>query len=122
MAARRKTSFYHTRNKIAPNKEQAAELLGVTVTEIDRMDTNGAPIMAERLLLLWDSKRIAIPGWDGWLFSRGTLRYKGQQWRPDNILAARFEVERNHRLESQLKQLHSWKGLLKIASHLLNTS
>lgn len=92
MAARKKTSFYHTRNKIAPNKEQAAELLGVTVTEIDRMDTNGAPIMAERLLLLWDSKRIAIPGWDGWLFSRGTLRYKGQQWRPDNILAARLAI------------------------------
>jgi hypothetical protein len=36
--------------------------------------------MAERLLLLWDSKRIAISGWDGWLFSRGTLRYKEQQW------------------------------------------
>jgi len=38
--------------------------------------------MAERL----DSKRIAISGWDGWLFSRGTLRYKEQQWRPDIIL------------------------------------
>ena len=123
MAAKKKTSFYHTRwNKVGINEKIASEVLGVSVDQVQEWDRNGAPEIAERLLLLWDKKRVNVPGWEGWIFSRGTLRYKGKQWRPDNILAARYDVERTARLEGQLKKLHSWPGLIKIAHHLLKTS
>jgi hypothetical protein len=115
MAARRKTSFYHTRNKIAPNKQQAAELLGVTIEDIEQMDANGAPIMAERLLLLWDRKHIAAPGWDGFMFSRGALIHKNKRWRPENLLQIRKDAERIEQLESEISRLYSIKGLLTIA-------
>jgi phage terminase Nu1 subunit (DNA packaging protein) len=120
MAAIKKSGFYHTRrNKVKINKERASEILSVTIEQINEWDDQGAPEHVERLLILWDKKHVGICGWDGWLFSRGTLRYKGQQWRPDNILMARYEIERASRLETQLKQLYSWSGLLKIANHLL---
>jgi len=35
--AAKKSSFYHTRNKIVPNKELAADLLGVSVSDIDNL-------------------------------------------------------------------------------------
>ncbi len=120
MAAKKKTSFYHTRwNKVGVNEQVTADVLGVTVNQVREWDQNGAPEIAERLLLLWDRKRVNVPGWEGWVFSRGTLRYKGKQWRPDNILAARYDIERTTRLESQIEQLYSWTGLLKIARHLV---
>lgn len=123
MAAKKKTSFYHTRwNKVGINEQIASEVLGVPVEKVQEWDKNGAPEIAERLLLLWDRKRINIPGWEGWMFSRGNLRYKGKQWGPETILAARYDIERTVRLESQLKQLHSWKGLIIIARHLVKTS
>lgn len=114
MAAAKKTSFYHTRNKIAPNKQQAAELLGVDIPEIERMDKEGAPVMAERLLLLWDKKYINAPGWDGWVFSRGALMHKNKRWRPENLLNVRREAERIGQLEAELHKLYSISGLVKI--------
>lgn len=111
MAAKKKTSFYHARwnkvgiNEVGINEIVASEVLGVTVEQVKEWDEKGAPEPVERLLLLWDRKSVGVPGWDGWLFSRGTLRYKGQQWRPDNILNARFDVDRAIRLEGQIKQL-----------------
>ncbi|MCK9396151.1 MAG: hypothetical protein M0Q44_11230 [Methylobacter sp.] len=122
MAALRKTSFYHTRNKIIPNKEQAATLLGVNISEIERMDKEGAPIMAERLLLLWDKKHINAPGWDGWVFSRGALIHKNKRWRPENLIQLRQQDERIYQLESELYRLKSFKGMMKIAIHLFKAS
>lgn len=118
MAAKR-TSFYHTRNKIVPNKEQAAEILGCTVSEVERFDIEGAPVMAERLLCLWDRKIIGAPGWDGWLFSRGVLRYKGQQWTPENLLKTRNDNNKNFTLELRLKGLYSVSGLFRILKYLV---
>jgi hypothetical protein len=117
--ALKKTSFYHTRKKIMPNNLQAAELLGVDVNEIERMDKEGAPIMAERLLMLWDKKHVGLPGWENWNFSQGTLRHKGQQWRPDNILHSRLEIDKAEQLRREIKQLHSVNGLLKITRNLI---
>jgi hypothetical protein len=119
MAAKKKPSFYHTRNKIIPNKEQAAELLGVTVKEIEEMDTKGAPVMAERLLLLWDRKHIAAPGWDGFVFSRGALIHKNKRWRPENLLQLRKDMERIEQLENELFRIKTWAGLVKIAKKLI---
>ena len=87
--ATKKSSFYHTRIKIAPNKDVAAEVLGCSVADVERFDLEGAPVMAERLLRLWDRKYVGVPGWDGWLFSRGVLRFKNQQWYPENIMQGR---------------------------------
>ncbi|MCK9396719.1 MAG: hypothetical protein M0Q44_14150 [Methylobacter sp.] len=117
--ALKKTSFYHTRNKVAPNKQQAAELLGVEISEIERMDKEGAPIMAKRLLLLWDKKHINAPGWDDWVFSRGALIHKNKCWRPENLMQLRQQDERIYQLESELYQLKSFKGMIKIAIHLI---
>ncbi|MFA5016289.1 MAG: hypothetical protein WC504_01995 [Methylobacter sp.] len=122
MAARRKTSFYHTRNKIIPNNKAAAELLGVDIAEIARMDKEGAPAVIERYILLWDSKQINSPGWDGWCFSRGSLMHKRMIWKPENLLNARREAERIGHLENEINKLYSWKGLIKIAGYLFKAS
>jgi hypothetical protein len=122
MAALRKTSFYHTRNKIIPNDKAAAELLGVNITEIARMDKEGGPIMAERLILLWDKKHINAMGWDGWHFSRGALVHKKSRWRPENLFNARREAEKIGQLEAEIHRLYTWKGLIKIAGHLFKAS
>lgn len=119
--ALKKPSFYHTRNKIVPNKQQAAEILGVDIAEIERMDKEGAPVMAERLLLLWDRKYINAPGWDGWVFSRGALIHKNKRWRPENLLQTRKDVERIEQLESEIYKLHSPAGLIKIIKKILLT-
>ena len=115
----KKTSFYHTRNRIFPNEQQAADLLGVDVSEIKRMDKEGAPIMAERLFLLWDKKYINSPGWNGWIFSLGALVHKKIRWKPENLLNAQRNAERITKLEAEIHQLYSLTGLIKITRKLI---
>lgn len=97
-----KSSFYHVRwNRIGINQQRAANVLGVTIAEIEEFDRNGNRL-AERYLLLWDKKHVNIEGWNGWHFSRGTLRFHGMQWRPENIINDRHFRES---LESEARQL-----------------
>ncbi len=117
--ALKKSSFYHTRNKICPNKKQAAELLGVDIAEIERMDKEGSPVMAERYLLLWDRKYIGSPGWDGFVFSRGALIFKKKRWRPENLLQLRCDADKVDQLEAEIYRLHSFSGLVKISRILI---
>jgi hypothetical protein len=119
MAAQRKSSFWHTRKNIIPNNKAAAELLGVDVAEIERMDKEGAPIAMERLILLWDRKYINAQDWDGWHFSRGALVHKKERWRPENLLNARREAERIGQLEAEIHRLYSFSGLFKITKKLI---
>lgn len=119
MAAAKKTSFWHTRKNIIPNNKKAAELLGVDVSEIERMDKEGAPVMAERLILLWDKKHINEPGWDGWCFSRGSLMHKRMIWKPEGLLNARRNIERIEQLEAEIYKLYSLSGLVTITKKLL---
>jgi len=86
MAAHKKSSFYHTRRKVGLNEERSAELLGVTIDEVLKFDVEGAPAMAERLLLLWDRKHINLEGWKGWVFSRGVLRHGREQFTAQTII------------------------------------
>jgi hypothetical protein len=79
---RKRSNFYHIRRKVGLNVERAAEVLGCTTDEVEQFDAKGAPVMAERLLLLWDRKNVGVEGWDGWLFSRGVLVHKKHRWRP----------------------------------------
>ncbi|WP_333877528.1 hypothetical protein [Methylobacter sp.] len=115
----KKPSFYHTRNKICPNNKQAAELLGVEVAQIEKMDKEGAPLMAERLLLFWDQKHINHPGWDGFIFSRGVLIHKKKRWRPEQLIQMRKDAERVYQLECEIHRLKSWSGLMKLTKKLI---
>ena len=52
MAAKKKSVFYHTRwNKVGLNHERAAEVLGVSVEQVEAWDIEGAPEMAIRARL-----------------------------------------------------------------------
>jgi hypothetical protein len=109
-----KSSFYHVRRKVGLNKERAAEVLGISADEVEEYDNKGAPVMAERLLLLWDRKNIGVEGWDGWLFSRGVLVHKKHRWRPEMILESRKHQEEALRLQGELSKLRTWRGLFTV--------
>ncbi len=85
------------------------------------MDKEGAPIMAERLLRLWDRKYIACPGWDGWLFSRGALVHKNKRWRPENLIDLRKNDEIISRLEIEINSLYTMRGLMKITKYIISS-
>ncbi len=52
MAAKKKSVFYHTRwNKVGLNHERAAEVLGVSVEQVEAWDIEGAPEIAIRARL-----------------------------------------------------------------------
>ena len=107
-----KSNFYHVRwNVVGLNEERAAEVLGISTEEVKIFDTEGAPAMAERLLLLWDRKNIGVDGWDGWLFSRGVLMYKKRRWTPKIILDYRNQDEELNRLKNEIHRLKTWRGL-----------
>jgi len=110
--AKKKSSFYHTRwNRVRLNAERAADILGVSVEDVQRWDDEGAPVMAERLLLLWDSKNVGVEGWDGFLFSRVVLRWKNRRWTPAGLKAMHDQRERIHELECEILRLRTWRGL-----------
>lgn len=118
---RRKSSFYHLRwNKVGLNEERAAELLGVTVEKIKQYDTEGAPAMAEKLIELWDKKHVGLEGWEGFVFSRGALIYKGKRWRPENLLANKSAIEEAKALQNEIRTLHTWKGAATILTKLVH--
>ncbi len=101
--AKKKTSFYHTRwNKVKVNYE---------VDEVKDFDERGAPPMAEKLLLLWDHKRVNVEGWDGFIFSRGVLKFKNYRWGPDTIIRFRDQSNELDRLKAEVAYLKSWRGI-----------
>lgn len=113
--AKKKSSFYHTRwNCCGLNVARAAEVLNVTVEDVENWDREGNDL-AERFLLLWDRKYVNLPGWDGWLFSRGVLRHGNKQWRPETILASRDQSEELCRLQAKI---HNQKGFTGLCSAL----
>lgn len=108
-----KSSFYHTRwHKVGLNIERAADVLGVTCNDILAFDVNGNPL-AEKYLILWDTKRINHDGWHGWIFSQGCLVHKRQRFRPETIIEARENLEKIENLELELRKLQSWSGLIR---------
>lgn len=111
MARKRFSTFYHTRqNHVGINETVAAEILGVTVEQVRRFDLEGAPLMAERLLLLWNRKHIGLHGWDGWLFSRGVLIYKRQRFTPETILNDRkFRNDLENQTQELIRNLDNTK-------------
>ncbi len=116
MAAKKKPSFYHTRKNIC-NVKIAADILGVDEAEVERMDKEGAPAMAERLLLLWDRKYIHAPGWEGFVFSRGALIHKNKRCGDQKTY---FSIEKMLSapvyLESEIYKLYSYLSDLILIS------
>lgn len=115
--AKKKSSFYHVRyNRVGINERLAAEILGVSVEDVQRYDKDGSPIMAERLLMLWDKKRVGVDGWDGFMFSRGVLIYKKQRWTPRLLMMWHEQNAEIVRLQGEINHLKSWRGLKKTLS------
>jgi len=112
---KKKSNFYQIRwHRVGINETVAAEVIGVTVEQILMWDNEGAPIYVERLLLLWDRKNVGIPGWDGWLFSRGCLIYKRQRWRPELLLSQRDKDELISSLQNEVHRLKTLPGVVTV--------
>lgn len=112
----KKSSFYHTRwNKVGLNVERAAEVLEVSTEQVMEWDVEGAPAMAEKLLLLWDRKHIGYAGWEGFSFSQGALIYKKHRWRPENLLEHERILKQLQELEGKIWRLYRLEGLLELA-------
>lgn len=114
--AKKKSNFYHVRwNRVRINEALAADVLGVTVEDVRRFDAEGAPVMAERLLLLWDSKRINHADWQGFAFSRDRLRHKsGEIFTGSGVLWERQERQRLEHLDNEIRRLRTWHGLFTV--------
>lgn len=110
--ARKKTSFYHLRNRIGLNDQRTADILGVSVEEVQRWTLEGAPAMAERFLCLWDSKEVNVDGWQGFRFSRGVLMFKKRRWRPETLIRWSDNVDQLSKLQQDLYRLSTWRGLI----------
>lgn len=115
----KKSSFYHLRKRLGLNPERTAAVLGVDAGEVLRMDKEGAPAMAERLLSLWDSKDVGVDGWQGFRFVRGALVFKGRRWRPENLIRWSDNNRALFELEQQLQRLSTWRGLFTFIVHNL---
>jgi hypothetical protein len=110
--AKKKSTFYHLRLKrVCLNEERTAEVLGVSVEDVLRWDIEGAPLMAERLLFLWDKKNVGHEGWNGFYFTRGVLVYKKLRWRPEHLMKHQEYIELIGKLESEIIGLKSWRGM-----------
>jgi hypothetical protein len=110
-----KSRFYHLRMyTVGLNAERTAELIGVPVDVIHQWDQEGAPEMAEKLLMLWDRKHVGHEGWNGFLFSRGVLRFKNRRWTPKMILQCQECDEEIKALRNELEKLKTWRGLCTI--------
>jgi hypothetical protein len=110
-----KSKFYHLRMyTVGLNAERAAELTGVPVEEIHRWDMDGAPEMAEKLLMLWDRKHVGHEGWNGFLFSRGVLRFKNRRWTAKMILELSDQEKELNALRNELERLKTWRGLFTV--------
>lgn len=117
---KKKSNFYQVRwHKVGISETVAAEVIGVTVEQILQWDKEGAPVYVERLLLLWDRKNVGVPGWDGWLFSRGSLIYKRQRWRPELLLNQRDKDELISSLESEVRRLKTPAGMIAVLKNRL---
>lgn len=114
-----KSNFYHIRcNHVGINEEMTAEILGVTVKDVKQFDIEGAPVMAEKLLAMWDKKHIGIEGWEGFLFSRGALINKNKRWKPQMLHEYHDREKRILSLENELKRIQTingaWKNLCTV--------
>jgi len=67
--------------------------------------------MAERVLMLWDRKYVGVEGWDGFIFTRGKLKYKSHLWSPKSLLMWRDQAEKIDKLEAEVKRLKTFAGI-----------
>jgi hypothetical protein len=109
--AKKKTEFYRVRwNRCGLNVDRASQVLNVTPEQVQDWDEHGNEL-ATRFLMLWDSKRVGVEGWDGFLFSRGVLRFKSRRWTPKSLLLWFDQSEELEALRGEILRLKTWRGL-----------
>ncbi len=117
--AKKKSDFYHARwNRCGLNVDRAAQVLNVTPEQIQEWDANGNEL-ATRFLMLWDSKNVGVDGWQGFLFSRGVLRFKNRRWTPASLLLWFDQSEELEALRRENLRLKTWRGLSTVFVHNL---
>jgi len=109
---RKKSSFYHARNKIGLNENAVAKLLDISVDEVESYDDYGAPALAERFMMLWDKKHVNYEGWQGFLFSRDVLCHGKKRWTPFMLFEYHKRESRLNAIENELKQVKTLQGAL----------
>ena len=81
----KKSDFYRLRSRLGLSTQAVAELCGVTPRSVQNWDKHGAPIMAVKLLTIWDRQYVGHPGWNGWMFSRGALMSGSLRFKPETL-------------------------------------
>ena len=116
--AKKRSSFYHTRwNRLLLNEQRAAEVLGVSVEDVQRFDDEGNPL-AERVLILWDRKHVGLPGWEKFYFSRGLLMCGRRRWDAETIQRLRDQEDELERLRFELERLRRLPRPLRVLKAL----
>lgn len=97
----RPSDFQRLRLRVSLSVEACAELCGVTVRTIQNWDAKGAPLIAMRLLHIYDRQDLGGHGseWRGWRFSRGKLICGRLSFHPRNLRQVPHYVDLVGRLE-----------------------
>lgn len=108
----KRSKFYHLwRNKLKLSAEETAQVLAVDMDTLDRFNREGAPEMAERLLLIWHRREIAIKEWHGFRFEKDYLVHGQKRWTGGRILMMNRMYDT---FSNTYEKLNTWKGVLLV--------
>lgn len=94
--------FKKLRLRVALSVEDCADLAGVSVRTVQRWDIQGAPLIAHRLLEIYDRQDLSGHGsaWRGFRFSRGKLVCGKLSFTPHNLKQVPHYIDLYNRVES----------------------
>jgi hypothetical protein len=100
--------FKRLRMRIQLSQEACADLCGVTLRAVRSWETQGAPLMAFKLLHIYDRQDLSgHPGWQGFRFSQGKLIYgKKLSFTPRNLKQVPHYVDVYNRVELARMRYH----------------
>jgi len=103
--------FQKLRLRVVLSVGACADLCGVTVPTVRRWDVEGAPLIAHRLLEIYDRQDLSgHEGWRGWRFSRGKLVCGRLSFHPRNLLLVPGLIDLSARVEAA-RVRHVYDGL-----------
>lgn len=94
--------FHRLRLRVCLSVDACADLCGVSVRSVQRWDIEGAPLIAHRLLEIYDRQDLGGhgPDWRGYRFSRGKLVCGRLQFTGRNLRQVPHLVDVFNRVES----------------------